>query len=194
MRLVFHTQLAGTSVTVGGTLALFAVANVNGAEQINLQVPYEVAGQSSVAVVVNNNGSSNSPVQAPVASAQPGVFTVDGTNGIVVHGASNALVTSSSPAAKSKVVVVYATGLGAVTPAPATGAGAPASPLAATVVTPVITIGGMSAEVLFSGLTPAFVGLYQANVRVPASAPSGNQDLVVITSGAASKAVKIAVQ
>src|ERR1019366_6826276 len=37
-------QLAGTTVTVNGIAApLFALANVNGAEQINLQVPFEIA-------------------------------------------------------------------------------------------------------------------------------------------------------
>lgn len=42
-----------------------------------------------------------------------------------------------------------------------------------------MTIGGQTAEVLFSGLAPGKVGLYQLNVRVPKNAPAGEDDLIV---------------
>ena len=37
-----------------------------------------------------------------------------------------------------------------------------------TTTTPVITINGIQAQILFSGLAPGFIGLYQVNLIVPA--------------------------
>ena len=44
---------------------------------------------------------------------------------------------------------------------------------------PQVTIGGAAASVLFAGLTPGTVGLYQVNVVVPATATTGSLALVV---------------
>ena len=58
-----------------------------------------------------------------------------------------------------------------------------------------VTIGGVSAPAIFSGLSPGFVGLYQVNVQVPLNAPVGNAVPVVLSiGGAASNTVTIAVQ
>lgn len=189
------TQLQGTSVTVNGIAApLLSIANVNGQEQITLQVPYEVTGQATVAVVVNNNGEGSAPVQVALLPAHPGIFTVDGTAGAILHGSDFQLVSSSSPAAKGEVVVLYATGLGPVSPAPRSGSPALSSPLSLTTFAPVVTVGGIAAEVSFSGLAPGFVGLYQVNLRVSENLPSGNLDVVIQAAGQTSKAVKLAVQ
>ncbi len=194
-RLPLPAQLKGTSVTVSGLAApLFAVANVDGREQINLQVPYEVTGQPAATIVVNNNGLTSAPVQVDVLLAHPGIFTVDGSAGAILHGSSFQPVAPSNPAAAGEAVVLYATGLGPVSPAPPNGMAASASPLSRTAIPPVVTLGGLPAEVLFSGLAPGFVGLYQVNVVIPLSAPSGILDVVIRMGDQASKAVKIAVK
>lgn len=188
------TELRGTSVTVNGIAApLFAIVNVSGREQINLQVPFEVAGQATVTLVVNNNGVTSAPVQATLLTAHPGVFTVDGTAGVIVHS-NFQLVSASSPAARDEVVVAYATGLGPVSQTPRTGTPALRSPLSLSLLTPTVTVGGIAAEVLFSGLAPDFAGLYQVNFRVPTNAPTGSVDVVIQVSGQNSKPVKLAVQ
>lgn len=188
------TDLRGTSVTVNGIAApLFAIVNVGGREQINLQVPFEVVGQSTVSLVVNNNGVTSAPVQATLLNAHPGVFTVDGTAGVIVHS-NFQLVSASSPAARDEVVIAYATGLGPVSQTPRTGMPALRSPLSLTLLPPTVTVGGIVAEVLFSGLAPDFAGLFQVNFRIPRSTPSGNLDVVIQVSGQNSKPVKMAVQ
>jgi len=51
------------------------------------------------------------------------------------------------------------------------------------------------AEVLFSGLAPGFVGIWQVNTRVPSGAPVGGAVPVRITmAGAASNQVTMAVR
>jgi uncharacterized protein (TIGR03437 family) len=188
-------QLLATSVTIGGVASpLIAVANVNGSEQINFQVPWETAGHASAQVVVTSNGVSSQPVQVTVHAAQPGVFTVDGMNAVALHGAKNQPISAASPAAKGEVIVLYATGLGPVTNQPATGNPASGAALSKTTLTTSVSIGSKDAAVSFSGLTPGYVGLYQINLTVPSNVDSGVQDLVVTANGAASKTVKIAVQ
>jgi uncharacterized protein (TIGR03437 family) len=88
----------------------------------------------------------------------------------------------------------YATGLGVVDHTPATGDGGPRDPLARTFSLPEVTLGGVRCEVLYSGLAPDFVAVYQINIRVPDNAPSGTVDLVLTMDGAASPAVSVSVR
>jgi len=48
--------------------------------------------------------------------------------------------------------------------------------------------------VLFSGLAPFFVGLYQVNVVVPADLTPGLQTVVISSGGVASKNTMVPVQ
>jgi uncharacterized protein (TIGR03437 family) len=187
------TTLAGTSVTVNGTPApLLAVVNAGGSEQINFQMPWEVAGQSTLQVTVNNGVSSNTPVSVPVTAAQPGIFVVDSVpDGAITH-VGGALVTATDPAVPGEVVVMYGTGFGPVNPAVITGQ-APAG-LSYTTLQPTITIGGLPANVDFCGAAPYFVGLTQLNITVPSGAASGANDLIVSVNGVAGNTVKIQVQ
>jgi uncharacterized protein (TIGR03437 family) len=187
--------LEGISVTVEGRAApLYGVAAGGGTEQVNFQVPWEAAGRDRVTVAITRNGVASAPVAVPLAGAQPGVFTRNGADAIVVTIPGNTLVSAAAPAEKGQLVYFYATGLGPVRNAPATGAASPRSPLADTVGAVRATLGGVPCEVLFAGLAPDFVGLYQVNIRIPASAPSGNLELVVSAGGADSPAVRVPVR
>jgi uncharacterized protein (TIGR03437 family) len=204
-RLPLPKQLAGTSVEfVGfdstGTIVhydapLLVVANVGGQEQINLQIPHELIAANPVEIVIRNNGLLSGLLNYQLRSAHPGIFTVDGTAGAILHGADSSLVTAAQPAARNEIVLLYATGLGAVSPVPGTGQPAPSvEPLSRTTATPIVTIGSIGAQVSFSGLAPGFVGLYQVNVRVPPNAPVGNQQVIIQAGGVLSKAATIAIQ
>jgi uncharacterized protein (TIGR03437 family) len=57
-----------------------------------------------------------------------------------------------------------------------------------------VTIGNVQADVIFSGLAPGYVGLYQVNALVPAGVAAGSAVPVVISmGGASSNTVTIAV-
>jgi len=188
-------SLAGTSVIVNGIRApLLAVANVDGREQINLVAPWEIGTEPVATVQVVNNGLASLPVRVPVLPAHPGVFLIDGVHAAAQHGADYSLVSAARPARRGEVILLYATGLGAVQPPVANGAPAPATPLSTTVATPMVLVGGGSAEVLFSGLAPGYAGLYQLNVRIPEASAVGDVDVVVTAGGQASPPAKLAVE
>ena len=134
-------------------------------------------------------GQSSASVNVPVLKVQPAIYA-----GAVIHNVDNSLVTAERPLAAGEFAFVYATGFGPVSNEPATGAGAPSSPPAATMAAAQVTIAGLPCEVQFSGLAPGFVGVYQVNFRVPDNLPGGLQDLVISTSSAASPAIKVAVR
>jgi uncharacterized protein (TIGR03437 family) len=104
------------------------------------------------------------------------------------------LITATNPAQPGQYIVVYANGLGVVDHPPVSGEATSAQFLASTLVTPTVTIGGLAAQVLFSGLTPGSVGLYQIDVKLPTDTPSGVQPLVIEQNGVTSQPANLPVQ
>jgi uncharacterized protein (TIGR03437 family) len=70
-----------------------------------------------------------------------------------------------------------------VTPPVAVGMAAPVSPVSTTVATPVVTIGGQNAPVVFSGLAPGWAGLYQIHVVAPLVTPGARELAVGVRVG-----------
>ncbi len=150
--------------------------------QVNVWVPWELQGQSSVQMKVNvDEGLWGNVVTIPLSNTSPGFFLSGNT--AIAQDTSFNLISTSNPAVRGQTITIYCNGLGPVTNQPASGQPAPSNPLAATTTTPVVTIGGQQAQVTFSGLTPGFVGLYQVNVVVPQSAGAGNQPITIAIGG-----------
>ena len=80
-------------------------------------------------------------------------------------------MTSAKPAKRGETVVVYLTGLGAVTPPVTDAAGGGAKTLSRVNSATGVLIGGLPATVKFAGLVPGVPGLYIVNVVVPADLP-----------------------
>jgi uncharacterized protein (TIGR03437 family) len=190
------TEFLKTSVKFNGTYSapIFAVDNVNGSQQINFQVPWEIAPISSVLLQVETNGVSSLPVQVPVLAAQPGIiaYNVGGTNfGVVLH-ANFQLADSAHPVVAGETVLIYCVDLGAISPALKDGE--PGTGAEITVATPTATLGGKNAPISFHGTAPGFVALFQVNMQVPTGLASGNQPLVLTISGVASQTVQLPVK
>jgi len=159
--------------------------------QINLQIPWELQGQSSAQVkVIVDEGLFGNVVTVPLAAYAPGFFP--GANGVAAYNATQGnIVTASTPVHAGDVVELYANGLGPVNNQPASGSPAPSSPLATTTTQPVVTIGGQQAQVSFSGLTPGLPALYQINITVPSGVAAGTPAITVAIGGTTSKASTI---
>ncbi len=142
-------------------------------------------------MVVTGNGVLSPAVFLPVAATAPGVFLY-GANRAVAQNPDGSINASDHPAKPGDVIVLYMTGQGAVSNPIPTGAPALGSPFSEALATTTATIGGANAEVLFSGLAPGFVGLLQANIRIP-NVAAGDQTLVVTIGGLASNSALIIV-
>ncbi len=88
---------------------------------------------------------------------------------------------ASRPARPGETLVLYGIGFGEVTPRVATGEIAPAETHLASQVE--VRIGGMPAEVVYAGLSPGRVGLYELRVTVPPLAEDGPARLEVLVNG-----------
>jgi uncharacterized protein (TIGR03437 family) len=193
-RIPLPTELSGIGVVVNERRApILGVANVNGQEQVNFQVPFEVGSGPTASVTVIRNGVSSAAVSVPVRLIQPGVFA-NGTDAIVVHHSDNALVSRTRPLERGEFAYFYATGLGPVDNNPGTGNGGPASPLARATSQPRVTLGGAPLEVLYAGLAPGFVGVFQINIRVSDAVPSGDAELLVSIGAESSRPLRVAVR
>ncbi len=74
-------------------------------------------------------------------------------------------------------------GLGIVSNPPADGSPSSASNPSVTPTNPTVTIGGVQGVVVYSGLAPGEVGLYQVNVQIPSGVPTGNAVPVIVNMG-----------
>jgi len=182
------------SLTVNDqAVPLFAVDNSNGQQQINFQVPWEIASGPTATIAVSNGGTISASISIPVLGAQPGIFNYPiGANsfGAILHS-NFQLADSSHPAKPGETVLIYCTGLGAVSSPPSNGEPGQGQP---TLVNPTVAIGGTNAIVSFSGLAPGFVGLYQINAEVPANLAKGNQPVTVKVAGASSNSVLLPIE
>jgi minor extracellular serine protease Vpr len=161
--------------------------------QVNLQVPWELQGQSSAKVKVTIDFSYGNVYTLALSDFAPAFFEIGGGNVAALDTKAN-VIGAGNPARQGQSVQLYANGLGPVNNQPASGDPAPASPLATCKSTAAVSIGGKDAPVGFCGLAPGFPGLYQLNVTVPAGLNAGANAVMVSIGGQTSKASNIVVQ
>ncbi len=166
--------------------------------QIDVQVPWELAGATGAQVAALRNGMPGALVPAVVQAASPGIFTLSENGagaGAIVPAGTHKPSSPDNPAVRGQYASIYATGLGSVTNTPVTGRPSPQQPLAQTTAMPEVIVGGVKAQVSWSGLSPGFTGLYQVNFKVPSDAPVGDAVPVTVSiDGVASAAATMAVR
>lgn len=174
------TMLSGTQ-----TIPLFFVSP----GQINFQVPFITTGGQTLTIT---QGVQSVSIPVQLVQYAPALFTTNaqGTGQASATIANSATVVApvgsladARPAKIGEYISIYCTGLGDVSNRPALGSPSPSSPIASTLTKPTVTFGSVPGNVIFSGLAPGFVGLYQVNVQVPDGAPTGPAVPVVLTIG-----------
>lgn len=151
--------------------------------QINAELPFNLVGPLQVRIRTSRGVSDL--VNIGLLSSAPKLFTttLDGLGqAIAVHSDFN-LITAANPAHHNETIVLYLTGLGAVSPSLPAGAGggdgSAGNPLNVVVTTPTVTVAGLPATVRWAGLAPYYPGLYQLNVTLPNAALSATSTIVV---------------
>jgi uncharacterized protein (TIGR03437 family) len=172
--------------------------------QINAQMPVfpGTPGEEPVTLTVTLNpgsGGVNSAV-ATINTLQafaPAFFVFPNSTSIAAEQAVSgslvadpSVVAGASPAQPGDIVALYGTGFGETNPVVAPGQMATGMATLANSIT--VTIGTTqlaSSDILYAGLSPGSIsGLYQFNVRIPTSAPTGEVPVTISIGGTQTQA------
>jgi uncharacterized protein (TIGR03437 family) len=189
-------ELAGVQVYISGIPApLYSVADVNGEDQISLQVPYEApTGPKAAEVQVIDQGFMVADFFTDSFTEDPGIFVYDG-NYAIAQASDYSLIGPNNPAIPGEPLVLWVTGLGPLDMDLVDGYGSPTNPPFAETMDPFqVIVDNENCEVFFSGLAPGFVGLYQVNFYVPQDAASGNLQIYIQSPYASSSNAILPVQ
>jgi len=193
------TTLAGAKLIIGGIDAPLFYSSTG---QVNAQIPFEMIPGSQpqvVAHVISAAGveSDAVPETISIGAAHPGIFLAaesGAPNQGAILNAANVLVDAANPTTAGSVIVIFATGLGATTPASATGQPAATGSVNVPVSVNVGTVAIPAANIQYAGPTPTYVGLYQVNVVLPPGiAPGPTVPVMITQNGVASNMATIAV-
>jgi uncharacterized protein (TIGR03437 family) len=197
------TTVGGLTVSIGGQNSPILYADAN---QLTVQVPYEVVPGPNKAVTVTNGTTTSLGPNITIGAIAPGVFTADGSGvgqaAAIVYNAANpngGLNSTANPAHAGDTVALYLTGEGDYLTTPVLHTGY-IVPLASTpplpelpAPQPTVTIGGVAATVSYAGVIPGcMIGLLQMNVIVPNNLPAGAAK-VVVSFGAVQSQDKVTV-
>jgi uncharacterized protein (TIGR03437 family) len=163
-------SLGGVSVTIDGNPAFVEYISLT---QINVQAP-SASAVGTVNVVVTYNGAASAPATAQLQAVAPAFFMAPGTNYALASRLPDwALVgnPSTAPAKPGDILVLWGTGFGPTNPVAPAGTVVSGAPV--TVMTPTVTVGGVSVPVVSSVLTTGTAGLYQVTIQLPANVPTG---------------------
>jgi uncharacterized protein (TIGR03437 family) len=166
------TSLDGISVEVNGQPAYVSYVSPG---QVNALVPSTLS-PGAATIIVKNGSQASAAHTTALGSSQPGLLRIANAQGDLAvavfpdfrtyafpAGATTAVPTR--PASPGDTIIFFGIGFGAVDPPVldgqvVTGQHSLTGNLQ-------VTIGGVQAQVLYAGLSPGSIGLYQFNVVVP---------------------------
>jgi uncharacterized protein (TIGR03437 family) len=200
----FPTSLGGTSASMGGFPMPLVYVSPTQLVGVTPQALTQVAAvaqsapQTTADVVISMNGDPSPVEQVRLKPVQPLIFTQNqaGTGlGAIQNnlaGGQVELNTFDTPAEPGQVITIYATGLGATETFVPDGSAATGTNRITG--DPRVTIGGITDEPLFAGLSPNSPHLYQVNATVPGNSPTGcSVTLRISVDGVTSNEVTLAV-
>lgn len=168
------TQAAGVEVRFDGVPAPVFYAQ---ATQVNVQVPYAVAGRTQTQIEIRYQDKALAAVALAVAEAAPALFPVAANP----DGSPNS---PTEPAARGTIVTLYGTGEG-LTDGPNQDGRIARAPYPLPTLPVTLTAAGIPADLLYAGSAPDQVGVFQINARMPGGYVSAGPATIVWTVGAA---------
>jgi uncharacterized protein (TIGR03437 family) len=182
---IFGVGLSGagktTTVDMDGTAMRLLLTSPF---QINAEVPLGMAPGVHILRVQSAFGSAQQSVT--VSAVAPGIFLIGNPPIGAITNTNYNLITPTNPLPRGQSLVIYATGLGAVTQSGQNSV--TKSPVT-------VVLGGTELPTSFAGLAPGWIGLYQVNVVVPtATAPGLGIPLMLKVGGQLGNSVPVAIQ
>jgi uncharacterized protein (TIGR03437 family) len=180
-------SLDGVSVLIDGKAAYVEFVSPT---QINFVAPASDS-LGPVSVQVKNKAGTSNAATAQLQSDSPAFFLWNNKYAAASHtdfslAASPSVFSGAKPAEPGETIILWGTGFGATNPAADPGQLTSGAPSVVTL--PVVTIGGVQAEVFGAALSPGFAGLYQVAVEVPKSLSDGDHAIVAQVNGVQSAA------
>jgi uncharacterized protein (TIGR03437 family) len=181
-----HRTYTNTSIRDGVTFnGIPAPLLFESTTQINAVVPYGVAGQKTVSVVVTHNVQASPAFSLSLADTSPGIFTVtqNGKGQGAILNTNGTPNNADNPAPKGSVIQIFATGAGLWNKPLSDGGIQLDFPFPVPAAAVSATIGGKPAKLNYAAAAPYEVsGMLQVNAIVPDGIGSGPQQ-VVLTIG-----------
>ncbi len=175
--------------------------------QINAQLPqFTGTGPLGVTVILNPGTmdavSSSMGTFNSLQQFAPGLFLLNNSTSVAAENvttpgivADPAVLPGASPAKPGDIVSLFGTGFGDTNPPVAAGQLASGMPTLVNSIT--VMIGSVTlaqSDILYAGLSPGSIsGLYQFNVRIPASTPDGDIPVTISIGGVQTQTATIAV-
>lgn len=198
------TGIETVSSTLGGVQVFFdsnaGTPTYVSATQINVIVPWELAGRAQTVITVTYNNATSMGITYNVVGAMPALYTLNSTGAgqaaalnpdYSINGPAAGVVVGSTtiatkPATAGSEIAIYGTGGGVTNPGGTDGTVTPTTQLYpllnASSVT--ATIDGQPAKVDFIGAAPGEVtGVFQVNLQVPAGVTGDALPVAIIVNG-----------
>jgi uncharacterized protein (TIGR03437 family) len=172
-------NIAGAQMLFDGQPAPIVYVSAN---QFSGVVPYSVAGKSTTQVVASYQGLQSAPLTVQVASAVPGLFSVNftGSGQAAAINQNGSVNSTANPAAAGSIVAVYGTGEGLLIPTPVDGTLSATPPTWNPEQAISVTVGGVPATIKYANTAPGEVaGLMQINFQLSSKTLSGNQPVAI---------------
>jgi uncharacterized protein (TIGR03437 family) len=158
--------------------------------QINFQMPIDLptSGTAELQVEQVSTGRIVAATEVQLDAASPGLFTLSstGTGQVAAINAEdsnsiNGVGEGLKAVARGRILALYATGQGPISGAPPDGT--PPSTAINTDVKPIVIVNNqrlLDANILYSGLAPGLVGVWQINIRIPETVPPSGRIPVLV--------------
>ena len=188
------TSLDGTQVLFNGIPGPMIFTSDG---QIGVIVPYGIANQSTVNVVVSYLGLQTNPAQFKVVPANPGLFTLNESgkgDAAIIRVSDSSVISTTNPASVGDTLELYGEGYGVATtntslPDGTVVVGTLPVPNATTV----LLIDGQPVPTIYAGGAGGEVnGVLQINFTVPKLTPGSHQ--VQVKVGSATSPVGVTLQ
>jgi len=174
------TSLEGTQVTFNGVAGPMMYTSTG---QLNVLVPYEVAGQSTVNVVVSYLGVAAASVKLPVVPATPALFTQsqNGKGDAAIVHPDGTVVSTTNPASVGDTLELYGEGYGVAAPNLADGALVTGSRSFTGIA---LLIDSQPVATQYTGAAGSEVnGMLQINFMVPQGLAAGSHQIQIQVGG-----------
>jgi uncharacterized protein (TIGR03437 family) len=173
------SQMEGYSISFDGIPAtILALANQNGMQQINAQVPFEESPGTSDTISIGTPLGSAQLTDVTVQLLAPGIFTngtlsADGSTYPLaeVLRSDGSYASAANPVQRGEAITFFATGLGQVVPAASDGVpGVPGQVVGSSLYAGVNNQGDAVVSAIYQ---PNAIGVYAITIQIPSSTLQG---------------------